>query len=88
MFESGDKTDTLASDEFRILARTRAVPDVLLIASPKTDPDRVESVRAFMLAAGLRHASALEPLAQSGYQRADDASLAAWIESVGGERKK
>ena len=88
MFESGDKTDALSSDEFRILARTRPVPDVLLIASPKTDPDMVETVRAFMLAAGLRHASALKPLAQSGYEPAGDASLAAWMESVGGERNK
>lgn len=88
MFESGDKTDALSSDDFRILARTRPVPDVLLIASPKTDPAMVETVRAFMLAAGKLHAAALEPLGQSGYQRADDASLAAWMESVGGERRK
>lgn len=88
MFESGDKTDALSSGDFRILARTRAVPDVLLIASPKADPAMVESVRAFMLAVGKLHAAALEPLGQSGYQRADDASLAAWIESVGGKRKK
>ena len=88
MSESGGKTDALSNDRFRILARTRPVPDVFLIASPKTDPDMVESVRAFMLAAGRHHASALAPLAQSGYQRADDASLAAWIESVGGQPKK
>ncbi len=57
-----------AQDKLRALARTRALPDSLVVASPKLDAATADRVQAFLLAAGTEHPDALEPLALSGYQ--------------------
>ncbi len=83
---AGEGDDAAADvSRLRILAETKPLPDILLIASPKTAPALVETVRAFMLASGRQHPATLKPLALSGYEPVSDAALAAWMECVGGK---
>ena len=63
--------DEPARDKLRIVARTAAVPDSLIIASPKLDPQTFDKVRAFLLEADEKYADALRPLHVSCYRAAD-----------------
>ncbi len=59
--------DEPARDKLRVLARTIAVPNRLLLASPHLDDATADQVRAFVLRVGTAHPEVMEPLASSGY---------------------
>jgi ABC-type phosphate/phosphonate transport system substrate-binding protein len=59
--------DEPTRDKFRVLARTVAVPDRLLLASPRLDDATAERVLAFGLRVGTTHPQVMEPLTSSGY---------------------
>jgi ABC-type phosphate/phosphonate transport system substrate-binding protein len=56
-----------ARDKLRVIARTTALPDVLVVAGRRLDPHAADRVQAFLLAAATRHQEVLEPLSVSGY---------------------
>lgn len=66
-----------ARDRLRVLARTVAVPDRLILASPKLDAATQARVRAFLLAAGREHPDALRPLRVARYAAPTEDLLAA-----------
>jgi ABC-type phosphate/phosphonate transport system substrate-binding protein len=66
--ERQTKEGAPARDKLRVIARTCALPDSLIVASAKLDPATAERVQAFLLAIGHQHPDVLRPLAVSGYQ--------------------
>jgi hypothetical protein len=66
-------------DKLRVLARTMPVPGMLVIQSPKANPELVRKVADFLLSAGQTHPEALRPLLLSAYQK-PTAELCAWSE--------
>ncbi len=66
-----------ARDKLRIIARTCALPDALVVASAKLDSATAEQVQSFLLAASRKHPAVLQPLAVSGYQAPSADLLAA-----------
>ena len=68
-----------ARDQLRIIGRTKPVPDLLVIQSPKTKPEIVTQVQTFLLAAGKEHPEALRPLLLTAYEK-PSAELCAWSE--------
>ncbi|MCG3126905.1 MAG: hypothetical protein CHACPFDD_01760 [Phycisphaerae bacterium] len=52
----------ISQSQFRILGRTAALPDALLLASPRADEATLRRVRDFMLAAHQRNAKVLDAL--------------------------
>jgi ABC-type phosphate/phosphonate transport system substrate-binding protein len=71
----------LDRERLRVIARTEPVPDMLVIQSPKADPETVETVTEFLLAAGQTHPEALRPLLCSAYQTPSD-DVCAWSEHL------
>jgi ABC-type phosphate/phosphonate transport system substrate-binding protein len=57
-----------ARDKLRVIARTCALPDTLIVASAKLDSATADQVQSFLLTAGKKHPTVLRPLAVSGYQ--------------------
>jgi len=57
-----------AQDKLRIIGRTCALPDYLVVAAPTLDEATARRVQAFLLAVGKEHPEAFEPLMASGYQ--------------------
>jgi len=57
-----------ARDKLRIVGRTCALPDALVIASEKLDAATAGKIRAFLLTVGTESPAVLEPLAVSRYQ--------------------
>ncbi|MFH1746002.1 MAG: PhnD/SsuA/transferrin family substrate-binding protein [Planctomycetota bacterium] len=66
-----EERDEPCHSRLRILARTVAVPDQLILASPTLDDGTLEQLRAILLAVGQKHPEALKPLFISGYTTPD-----------------
>ena len=75
--EHSDLEDEPARDRLRVIARTKPVPDLLVIQSPKAKPEVVEQVSEFLLAAGKTHPEALRPLLLTAYEK-PTADLCSW----------
>lgn len=56
-----------SKDRFKIIARTIAVPERIVLASPKLDVPTREAVKKFLLSAAEKHPDALTPLKFAGY---------------------
>jgi phosphonate transport system substrate-binding protein len=67
-----DQADELARDRLRIIARTEALPEQLLIGSPELDADTIARAREFLLSLDRTHPEVLRPLRIGGYQPATD----------------
>jgi ABC-type amino acid transport substrate-binding protein len=81
-FERGPTAEgTPDRDKLRVIARTMSVPDMLVIQSPKADPETVRTVSDFLWSAGQTHPEALRPLLLSAYQK-PTARLCAWSEEL------
>jgi hypothetical protein len=72
---TGDAPDR---DKLRVIARTMPVPNMLVIQSPKADPELAHTVAEFLLSAGREHPEALRPLLVSAYRR-PAANVHAWF---------
>jgi ABC-type phosphate/phosphonate transport system substrate-binding protein len=57
-----------ARDQLRVVAKTLAVPNRLIVCSPKLPEDDEQKIRGFLLAAAQDHPDVLRPLRISGYQ--------------------
>lgn len=66
-----------ARDGLRVVGRTIAVPDRLVLASARLDASISRALRAFFLDVGRDHAGVLKPLAVHGFQEPSDELLAA-----------
>jgi ABC-type phosphate/phosphonate transport system substrate-binding protein len=62
------KEGDASRQDLRVIARTMALPDRLLIASPKLDDEMLERARTEVLAMHQDHPEALEPLGTSAYE--------------------
>jgi ABC-type phosphate/phosphonate transport system substrate-binding protein len=62
------KGDEPARDKLRVIGRTLAVPDRLLVAAPRLDAATANTVREFLVNAATEHPDALKPLEIAGYQ--------------------
>jgi hypothetical protein len=76
--EHATEPDEPARDRLRVIDRTIDVPDLLIIASPKLDPETTEKVRACLLNADQEHPEALSSLRISGYRALDDTLRTLW----------
>jgi len=65
--ERGEREGEPSRDKLRVIGRTVAVPDRLIVCSPTLDAATTEKVRSFLLAVGKEHAEVLRPLRVSGY---------------------
>jgi phosphonate transport system substrate-binding protein len=72
-----------ARDQLKIIARTPALPDRLLLCSPKLDKGVAEKTQAFLLTAKEKHPEALRPLNCAGYYRAEPELLEACVRLFG-----
>lgn len=79
--EHSDAEDEPARDRLRVIGRTKPVPDLLVIRSPKANPEMVERVSEFLLAAGKNHPDALRPLLVTAYEK-PSAELCAWSDKI------
>jgi len=66
-----------ARDKFRVIARTMAVPNKLIICSPKVDEKTADSVTDFLHNAETRNPKALLPLLCAAYRAPTDELRAA-----------
>jgi ABC-type phosphate/phosphonate transport system substrate-binding protein len=66
--EDDEREGEPARDKLRVIARTVAVPDRLVVCSPKLSQADGEKIRRFLLAAAQEHPQILHPLRLSGYQ--------------------
>jgi ABC-type phosphate/phosphonate transport system substrate-binding protein len=71
----GEDEDDLARDRLRVIARTIALPDQLVVSSPKLDAATTEKLRGILLEADRKHAEALRPLHINGFQRPSEELL-------------
>lgn len=78
---SGDNEP--AHDRFRVLAKTRPMPQRLVIASPTIDARLRASVTDFLMGSARNNPDALRPLKQSGFEAPTAEAKAAW-ESLAG----
>jgi phosphonate transport system substrate-binding protein len=69
--------DSAARDRLRVIARTAALPNFLVIASPKLDAATVEQTRGFFTQVGDTCPDALRPLHVQRYDPPSDELLAA-----------
>lgn len=67
----------LARSRFKVIGKTIALPDRLVLASPKLAQSERDKVREFLLAAHERHLEALRKMGASAFVAADDATIAA-----------
>jgi ABC-type phosphate/phosphonate transport system substrate-binding protein len=66
--ELAEREDDPARGRLRVIAKTSAVPEQLVVGSPKLDQAVMEKVRAALLALERAHPEALRPLHVSSYQ--------------------
>ncbi len=67
--EHDEREGEPARDRLRIVTKTLAVPDRLIVCSPKLPEADGEKIRRFLLAAAQDHPEILRPLRLSGYQK-------------------
>jgi ABC-type phosphate/phosphonate transport system substrate-binding protein len=67
-----------ARSRLRIIARTEAYPDYLIVASPSADASIVSAMREFLTRVGKVHPDAVAPLNIAGYVEPDADSVAKW----------
>lgn len=67
--EQGGADDEPVRDRLRVIARTKPVPDLLVIQSPKISPAVAKQVLDFLIEAKLNHPDALRPLLLTAYER-------------------
>ncbi len=60
--------DEPARDKLRVIGRTAALPDRLLVASPRLDDATADAVRKFLLSEAKEHPEVLVPLEIGGYE--------------------
>lgn len=65
--QAADSTSIASAERFRVIGRTIALPDALIVASPKAPSEVIDQVRTFLIAASEENADILEPLKISGY---------------------
>lgn len=53
--------------KLRVIARTAAVPDLLLFASPELDDETFNQIQGFLLSVHLKQSEVLEPLGYDGF---------------------
>lgn len=75
--EHAARDENPARDRLTVLGETVALPERLLVASPKLDTATVERIRAALLAVQREHPEALQPLGIAGYAPPSDELLAA-----------
>ncbi len=68
-----------ARNKLRILGRTAALPDRLIIASPKLEAATIDRMRAFLLNVNDTHPAALRPLHVARYEPPSDELVAACL---------
>lgn len=61
-----------SKDKLRIIGETEAVPEMVVVASPKTDPARVQMLREFLLAGVTKQPEVCQQLGVSGFREADE----------------
>jgi ABC-type phosphate/phosphonate transport system substrate-binding protein len=66
--EHAERRDDPARDRLKVIAETIALPDQLIVASPKLDAATLQKVREILLAADREHPEALAPLHVTAYQ--------------------
>ena len=67
---SSDEAE-VAQSQFRVVAETLALPDALVIASPKSDPQVVVDLGLFLHESGTKNAEELRSLRVAGYAPAE-----------------
>ncbi len=67
--------DELARASFRVIGETMALPDRVVLGSPKVDAETVQKTKDFLFAAGKKHGSALAEIRLGGYAPATDADV-------------
>jgi len=72
-------------NKLRIIARTKPVPEMLVIKSPKAKPELIGKATDFLLSVGETHPEALRPLLLSAYE-IPTADLCAWSERRASEK--
>lgn len=70
--EAANSTSIASPERFRVIGRTIALPDALIVASPKTPQEVIDQVRRFLIAASQDNMDVLEPLKISGYVHVSD----------------
>jgi ABC-type phosphate/phosphonate transport system substrate-binding protein len=75
--ECSGPEDGVARDKLRVIARTAALPDSLVIASPKLDSQTFARTQAFLINADNTHPEALRPLHIQRYEVPSDELLTA-----------
>ncbi|MCH8808150.1 MAG: phosphate/phosphite/phosphonate ABC transporter substrate-binding protein [Planctomycetes bacterium] len=80
--ESDPREGEPARDKLRVVARTVAVPNQLILRSPKLDDPGAKSVRAFLMSVGAKSPEALDALPNAGYGPASAELLALCREVV------
>jgi ABC-type phosphate/phosphonate transport system substrate-binding protein len=72
---AGEEENDPARDRLRVIARTSALPDQLVVSSPKLDAATMEKVRAVLLEADRKHTETLRPLHIGGFRRPSEELL-------------
>lgn len=65
--ERDNRRNEPARDKLRVIGQTRPVPDLLLVASPKTDEKTTHNVREFLLRIEQEHPDAARAMQIDGY---------------------
>ncbi len=76
--EHATQADDPARDKLRIIGRTAAVPDRVIVASPKLAVQTADRVCELLCAMGRDRPDALKPLGIAGFERRDAEEAAAW----------
>ncbi len=76
--EHTPQADEPARDKLRIIARTRPVPDRVVVASPKLPDDAANRIHAFLVTVASQHPDVLKPLGISGYMLPDKDVIEGW----------
>jgi ABC-type phosphate/phosphonate transport system substrate-binding protein len=64
-------------DRLRVIARTMAVPEELIVAGPSLEPETARAVQDFLLSAAQEHPDVLAPLGVAGFQTVGESAIAA-----------
>ena len=80
--EHQEADDQPARDQFRVIARTAALPGRLVVASPQLDQATTDRVRRALLAMSAAHPEALKALEIAGYRTPDAELLTACRELI------
>ncbi|HOO16736.1 MAG TPA: PhnD/SsuA/transferrin family substrate-binding protein [Phycisphaerae bacterium] len=74
--ETSNADGAIARDKLRVIARTAALPNQLVVASPRLDPQTLERMQSFFIHAGETHPEALQPLRIERFELPSDELLA------------